>query len=295
MAGGGMGMGLQRNQSMYPGGPTPFNQGSGFTRPGAGMPFGGGFPGQGDPRGLGVYAMLQGLQRGGGSGFAPGSGGDMSGMRNMGSGQYENTPTPTMGPRMSTPFSVQGQAPTMGGTLPPVDVFPSPKPPTFGGVMGADGNAYADRNSSPRAYTAGPFNPNAGQWAEYGNPNGAPFAQTINGTNYLNGTPWAPEMNNTGGPAFQNFVDHYRPIWEAQQNGTYKPQYAGTGPNTDPSLYAGPGGTMPGSPGVGTPPQMPPPSGLTRGTAPSFDPRLTMSSGIDPNTGLPFSRNPYLK
>lgn len=221
MAGGGQGMGLQRNQSMYPGGaPTHGGMGSPFGRaqrpgmgmPGRGMPFGGmnrGFPGQangqaqGNPYQDSMRAFMQNM---GGLGRA---------------GTYFNEPPP---PTNGAPPAISDPHRDYGAPQPPRMMDGNGmQAQGLGGVRDAQGNVYADRSASPRAYDAGTFNPAAGQWAQYGDPRAAgsqPFSmQNVNGMNMMNGQLWGPEGLAQGGPAASNFAAHYAPMWNAQRMG----------------------------------------------------------------------------
>ncbi len=155
------------------------------------------------------------------------------------------------------------QPPTGTGGLTPIDTFQPPQPtyqppmmeqtggtspvpqqprmmdtagmlPTQGGVMGADGTMYAGRESAPRAETGGAFNPAAGQWGEYGQTTGDGFWGTRDGQNYVNGNLFAASGLDSGNTDFSNWMSHHKPMWDAQQAGTFTPPPS-SGDGSDPS------------------------------------------------------------
>lgn len=118
---------------------------------------------------------------------------------------------------------------------------------TYTNRVGTSGTV--DQYGIPR-YNVNAFNPAAGQWGDYQTPIGDGFWGTRNGTNYVNGHVFAAEGLDQGGIGFNNWLARYRPMWEAQQNGTFTaPPSIGNG---DPG-FSRPEGTSGLGRGTGIP------------------------------------------
>lgn len=191
--------------------------------------------------------------------------------------QDYSPPPPTMEPRMGRP---PGSDDLTGFGRPQ-------QPPTMapqGGVMGADGQRYADRNSSPRAYTGGAFNPAANQWGDYSQRQGSGlFGTDAQGINRFNGNVFAPSGLNSGNNDFANFLERFAPQFQ-RQNGPINMGRAQT--------WGAPQGVLQGSPrGAG---------GINRGNGPQFDPRTNPGNQFNRGGGPQFDprmfgRNPYFQ
>ena len=128
-------------------------------------------------------------------------------------------PMPFQGMQRLMPWGQQQrQTGPMGnpmGQPPPFSMNQQPPNPMMGGgVMGANGQRYADRNSSPRAPTSGPFVAGAGMFGPYGQPGAGGFRGEVeNGMNYINNgngqrTLFQSQGLDSGGPELGNFVNY---------------------------------------------------------------------------------------
>lgn len=284
----------------------------------------------------------------------------MQGGQGSAMGTYRNAPPPTRMPQMSVetpnplsqyngpvpfgspmptnmqtggPYTRQAPPPTQlprfmdtGGMLPPrmSDPFSqSAPPPTMNGPRDAQGNVYAGRESTPRAYTGGAFNPAANQWGDYSQKVGdGLFGTDANGINRFNGHEFAAESLNQGGIGFGNMLARFAPQFAAQ-NGPINmgqarmftpPGLAAQGQTGMPGARSAFGGGTPasgggvfgGTPassvfGNGTPSSgggvfgggSPPSSGIGR-SDPGGTP-VPLPVALDPRTGQPYAPppNPY--
>lgn len=188
------------------------------------------------------------------------------------------SPMPTNMQTGGPDYSRQAPPPTQlprfmdtGGMLPPrmSDPFTqSAPPPTMqGGVRDGQGNVYASRESTPRAYTGGAFNPAANQWGDYSQATGDGLWGTdAQGINRVNGHVFAPSGLTSGNTDFANWMARFAPQY-AQQNGPINQGRAYVGPQGMSGA-----GQMPGSMGAtnglgrgGTPPGLLDPRGMPGG------------------------------
>ncbi len=269
-------------QQGQPTAPSPYGQSS-F---GGGMPQGGGL--------MRLLQMMQQRQGGMGSGVnGPAGTGGYSPVPQKPM-PYGGMPTGTGGysPIPQQPRMMDGSG-MLGSGL---NTSPPPQQPRIfdgsAGVRDAQGNVYADRNSTPRAYTAGAFVPGTSAMGGYGGSGG--YTQQ-NGMNYINGKPFAEEGLTQGGANIGpgNFWNTYGSWLSGGQHGAPAPGMH------QPSMPQQPGMSN-GFGGGGIPPPFDPSRGGMPGGAPPANPlgRGTdplLMSGIDPRTGLPMSRSPYLK
>lgn len=181
-------------------------------------------------------------------------------------------------------YAVAPPPPTPGPKPDPRTQLASLIAPSMG-VRDAQGNQFADRNASPRAYTAGAFNPGAGQWGEYGDPTKGPWSSEIrDGIQYVNGKPYNAQPNASGGIEFTNWEAHHKPIYNAQ----WEAFRASQGDPNKPVMMAGGSGTpIPSASGPMATGPVPDSSGLTRPMPTGTATGDATGSGLTRSAGVP--------